>query len=379
MYQRTLQPIIEQQLHKGKVIVIYGARQVGKTTLVRSMLDHNPQGSRYIDCDLLRNREALEQQDEIKLKQFLGNISLLILDEAQRVRDIGLVLKILHTYLPDTQIIATGSSSFELANTINEPLTGRVLDYLLLPLSYEELLSQSNPIDMQSQLDAVLRYGSYPDIVNLSDSDKDLYLQKLANNYLYKDILEYEQLKKPEQLLKILQLLALQVGSEVSFAEIGKQLGLNTVTVQRYVELLKKTFVIFHLSAFSRNLRKEISKSTKIYFWDLGIRNALIQNFNPLSVRGDIGAIWENYCIAERLKSGYHHQKVANYYFWRTYDQQEIDLIEESQGKLAAFECKWNSKVRDNTPKIFLETYTGSVSSVVTRDNLSTFLMPVAK
>jgi len=376
MYQRTLQAIIEKQLHKGKVIVIYGARQVGKTTLVQAIIGNNPTGALYLDCDLLRNREALEHQDEIKLKQFLGNVTLLVLDEAQRVRDIGLVLKILHTYMPDTQIIATGSSSFELANTINEPLTGRVLDYLLLPLSYEELLSESNPIEIKSEIDSVLRFGSYPDIVHLSETDKDLYLQKLANNYLYKDILEYERIKKPEQLLKILQLLALQIGSEVSFAEIGTQLGLNTVTMQRYIDLLEKTYVIFHLSAFSRNLRKEISKSKKIYFWDLGIRNALIQNFNPLPLRSDAGALWENYCISERLKLNDHHQIVANHFFWRTYDQQEIDLLEEKQGKLNAYECKLNTRAKTTTPRIFLESYPGSSYSIVSQETVSTFLLP---
>ena len=375
MYPRTLQNTIQNQLGRGRIIILYGPRQAGKTTLVQNIIStYPPDQSLYLDCDLLRVRQLLEHQDEIKLKEIVQRASLVVIDEAQRVKDIGLILKIMHTYLPKIQIIATGSSSFELANSIHEPLTGRAIDYLLLPLSYEEILSTSSPLDLPSQLESLLKYGSYPGIIDLSGSEKELQLQKLTSNYLYKDILELDKIRKPDQLTKLLQLLALQIGQEVSYAEIGRQLGLNTATIQRYLDLLEKTYVIFQLKAFSRNLHKEISKSSKIYFWDLGIRNALINNFNPLDLRLDKGAIWENYCLSERLKLHHYHQIFANHYFWRTYDQQEIDLIEESKGQIRAFEFKYSPRKKAQAHKAFAQAYPGSTYQTINTTNLADFL-----
>ncbi|HDS11342.1 MAG TPA: ATP-binding protein [Candidatus Wirthbacteria bacterium] len=375
MYPRTLQNTIQNQLGRGRIIILYGPRQAGKTTLVQNIIStYPPDQSLYLDCDLLRVRQLLEHQDEIKLKEIVQRASLVVIDEAQRVKDIGLILKIMHTYLPKIQIIATGSSSFELANSIHEPLTGRAIDYLLLPLSYEEILSTSSPLDLPSQLESLLKYGSYPGIIDLSGSEKELQLQKLTSNYLYKDILELDKIRKPDQLTKLLQLLALQIGQEVSYAEIGRQLGLNTATIQRYLDLLEKTYVIFQLKAFSRNLHKEISKSSKIYFWDLGIRNALLNNFNPLDLRLDKGAIWENYCLSERLKLHHYHQIFANHYFWRTYDQQEIDLIEESKGQIRAFEFKYSPRKKAQAHKAFAQAYPGSTYQTINTTNLADFL-----
>lgn len=376
MYKRTIEPLIRKRLFQGKVLVLYGARQVGKTTLVQSLRSHIDKPVLVLDCDILRNRELLAHQDERKLGELIAGASIVIIDEAQRVPNIGLILKILHTYFPEVQIIATGSSSFDLANSISEPLTGRMYDFMLLPLSYEELLSQTNMFELNTNLEKNLLYGSYPGIISLVPVARQDELQKLASNYLYKDILAFDQIRKPDQLLKILQLLALQIGSEASLSEIGTQLGLNVVTVQRYVDLLEKTFVIFHLSGLSRNLRKEISKSNKYYFWDLGIRNALIQNHNPLNVRTDVGPLWENYCIAERLKRNAHHQIFANTFFWRTYDQQEIDLVEERAGQMLAFEFKWKASQNPRPPKAFREGYLGSKFEQITPENVGEFLLP---
>lgn len=309
-----------------------------------------------------------------KLKRFLGDYELVVLDEAQRVKNIGLNLKIIHDHLPHIQVIATGSSSFDLSNQINEPLTGRALDYMLYPLAFEELLTQHDQHDLSTKLEHMLRFGLYPDVFHRNQEDAETMLSRLASSALYKDILEFETLKKSDQLVDILQLLSLQIGHQVSYNEIGQQLGLNIATVQRYVDLLTKSFVIFKLRGFSRNLRKEIHKSVKIYFWDLGIRNALIRNFNPLHLRNDTGALWENFFIAERLKYLNNNQHFVNTYFWRTYDQKEIDYVEESGGELRTFECKWNPKKKVKEPKEFMQTYDNASFNAVTPENFWKFL-----
>jgi predicted AAA+ superfamily ATPase len=376
MFTREITEKIKEKLFKGKVIVIYGARQVGKTTLVQTIAKEINKKTKYIDCDLLRNRVMLSVEDEIKLRQSIGdNIDVLIIDEAQRVPNIGLNLKILHTYFPSMQIIATGSSSFELANTINEPLTGRVLNFVLYPLSYKEISCKFGISETDALLETLLIYGSYPDITAHSGDEKRIILETLTENYLYNDVLELEHIRKPDVIVKILQLLALQIGSQVSFSEIGRQLHLTTPTVQKYITLLEKTFVIYQLRGFSRNLRKEISKSSKIYFWDLGIRNAMIQNFNPPSLRSDIGSMWENFVITERIKRNKYKEIFANYYFWRTYDGKEIDLIEEYDGTLICSECKWGSRKTPKLPKEFRESYAVDTYQIVTRENYQNFLL----
>lgn len=376
MYNRILQKNIEDNLFKGKVIILYGARQVGKTTLVRKILqkyDSEQIKTKYIDCDLIENRQALQSESADRLKKFLGNYQLIALDEAQRVHNIGINLKIIHDHYPEIQILATGSSSFTLANEINEPLTGRAFEYMLAPLSIEEVRQHYDYAELLGKLDGILRFGLYPDIFDKSIDEANNLLNNIANNYLYKDILEFENLRRADQLLTILQLLALQVGSEVSYKEIASQLGVNVLTIQRYISLLEKTFIIFRLRAFSRNLRKEISKSIKIYFWDLGIRNSLIKNFNELAVRNDKGALWKNFCIAERMKFNLNHQRFVNGYFWRTYDKKEIDYIEEANGEISAFEMKWDGK-KVRSPNEFLKTYKGSKFSLITKDNFDEFV-----
>jgi len=374
MIKRILEKTITKELFKKKIIIIYGARQVGKTTLAKEIIKNTKKKTKYIDCDLFENRQILSSQNLSKLKKFLSPHDLIVIDEAQRVKNIGLNLKIIHDHCPEIQIIATGSSSFDLANEINEPLTGRAFDYMLPPLSLEEIKQKLDNLELMENLENLLIFGSYPDIFDENRERAEKILNSIASNYLYKDILEFERLKKPDQLLNMLQLLALQIGGEVSFSEIGGKLGLNTVTVQKYINLLEKTFVIFSLGGFSRNLRKEIRRSPKIYFWDLGIRNSLIRNFNPLNLRSDIGSLWENFCIAERMKFNLNNQRFINTYFWRNYYGQEIDYIEERGGELNAFEFKWNENKKTKIPKMFSDTYPGSNFSFINKGNFDEFL-----
>ncbi len=369
MIKRTIQAKIEQWFFKQKVIIIYGARQIGKTTLVKQIAADYGQDFLYMDCDLISNRELLQIQEVQQLKSSIGQYKLLIIDEAQRVQDIGLTLKILHDHFPDLQIIATGSSSFDLSNKISEPLTGRAITFMLYPISVAELNQQYNKLELHARLEIMLRYGLYPEIVDKPESEARELLAMLSGNYLYKDVLEFEQIKKSNLLIKLLQLLALQLGSQVSYHELAVTLGVNQNTIRRYIDLLEKSFIIFRLTSFKRNLRAELGKSFKVYFYDLGIRNSLINNFNHLDLRTDTGGIWENFCIVERLKLNNNKRRFANSYFWRTYDQKELDYIEERDGLLHAFEFKWNPKAKVKKVKQFFEAYPNSAFTVVNRDN----------
>lgn len=329
----------------------------------------------YLDCDNLEVRQALEVQNKDKLKGFIGNTKFVVIDEAQRVRNIGLNLKILIDNFPDLQIIATGSSSFDLANKINEPLTGRHIDFHLGALCIKEMQQVSNNIEIYGKISDFLRFGMYPDIV----LNKDIYeaqtiLRNIASNYLYKDILEFESVKKSELLIKLLQALALQVGNQVSDNELANLLNCSRDTVNRYIDLLEKSFVIFRLGSFSRNLRNELKFSKKIYFYDLGIRNALINNFNDLSLRQDTGALWENFLISERQKYIHNNMLYRSTYFWRNHAQKEIDYIEDYDGVLHAYEFKWGDK-QAKIPKIFPETYPDSTFQVVNRENFLDFVL----
>ncbi len=357
--RRDLQSIIEQQLYKNKVIIIYGPRRVGKTTLCKQLLQQTEK-SRYINCELLENKQALETTNSALLRQFLGAYRLIVFDEAQSINNIGLILKIIADTFPEIQIIATGSSSFELGSSVSEPLTGRSREYRLYPLSMSEMLQYFDKIELQGMFEKFLRFGLYPEVVQYSDQEAIEEINNIASNYLYKDILQFEQIKRSDLLLNLLKALALQLGNEVSYQELSRLVGSNVLTVQRYIELLEKTFVIFRLKSFSRNLRKEIAKGQKIFFYDIGIRNSLIQNFNAMSLRTDSGAIWENFCIVERMKANQNRRKFVNNYFWRTYDQKEIDLIEESGGTLKAFEFKYGAHSKSTAPKDFLNTYTNT-------------------
>jgi predicted AAA+ superfamily ATPase len=371
-YQRTIQPAIEANLYKGKAIIIYGARQVGKTTLCRAIMRNYPTAALYLNCDEPDIRQALTHKTSTELRGMLGAKKLIVIDEAQRVKDIGLTLKLLIDTYPEIQIIATGSSSFDLSNETKEPLTGRKIEYYLYPLAVSELLEQESRLETVRLLETRLRFGSYPGVIN--SDDPAATIAEIAGSYLYRDILEVQTVKNPDQLHRLLQALALQVGKEVSYTELGTLLGLDKATIARYVTLLEHAYVIFHLPPFSRNLRKELGKQRKIYFYDVGVRNALINNFNPLHLRQDIGALWENYFIIERMKYNQNRRHRVNPYFWRTYDGQEIDYLEEAGGQLTAFECKW-SKTEQRIPPAFAKTYPGSTFQVVHSQNYLGFLL----
>jgi uncharacterized protein len=368
MIIRTVQTYMEKWMNKGKILIIYGARQVGKTTLSKNLLSQAGTNGRYINCELLENRDLFVAPTVAKLRSLLGGYKLVVLDEAQKVEHIGLLLKILHDELPEVQIIATGSASFDLADKVSEPLTGRAIEFMLYAFSTEELLQKYDKLELQSRLESMMTFGMYPDVFENNREQARERLNSIVSNYLYKDILEFEQIKKSRLLVELLQLLALQVGSEVSPYELGQRLSVSSATIERYLDLLEKAFVIFRLRSFSRNLRKEIGKSFKVYFFDLGVRNMIIANFNPFTIRPDVGALWENFCIVERLKHNANNRLLARMFFWRTYDQKEIDYVEEANGQIATFECKWQEQ-KVKAPREFLTTYPNSTFMVMHKGN----------
>ncbi|MCG2686606.1 ATP-binding protein [Candidatus Parcubacteria bacterium] len=372
MIPRTIQKNIEKSLFKGKIVVIYGARQVGKTTLVQEIIKKYPNDANYFNCDETDVRQALADKTSTELKSFLGNKKLIILDEAQRVINIGLTLKLMIDNFPQIQIIATGSSSFELSNKVVEPLTGRKYEFYLYPFSVAELKGFYSDLEINRLLEQRIIFGMYPEIVTSNDEIKNK-LKILAGSYLYKDILVFDKIKHSEAINKLLQGLALQIGNEVSYNELAQTAGINKKTVETYMQILEKAFIIFRLNPFSRNLRNELKKLRKVYFYDIGIRNALINNFNSLNLRQDVGALWENFMISERMKYNQNNNKNANIYFWRTQDGKEIDYLEDTSGKLTGFEFKWG-KDKLRTPKIFLETYTGAKVELINKENYQRFV-----
>ena len=371
LYNRSLQPLIEKALYKGKAIIVSGARQVGKTTLLRSIQKVHAAESLYLNCDEPDIRSALSNRTSTELRLLLGQKMLILIDEAQRVKNIGITLKLLVDNFPQIQVIATGSSSFDLSNDISEPLTGRKIEFHLYPLSSSELLTKITPLELTRSLEFHLRFGMYPGVISSDNPTEALF--DISKSYLYKDILEFQTVKNPDLLHRLLQALALQIGNEVSYNELGTLLGIDKLTVSRYIHLLEQGYVLFHLPPFSRNLRKELGKQRKIYFYDLGIRNALINNFNSLDIRQDTGALWENFFISERLKAVHNKSRHPNMYFWRTYDGKEIDYIEEEGGRLIGFECKWKEQ-KWHAPDIFLTTYPNSEIKMVNRDNFLNYL-----
>lgn len=371
---REIEEKIKNSLFKGKIVIIYGARQIGKTTLSKKILAEYGEKGKYYNCELLSVERGLSEPEAEKIKAFLGDYKIVVLDEAQKISNIGKILKIMVDTYPEMQIIATGSSSFDLLQKISEPMTGRVFQYILHPLSVGEIVSKGGRQVLYAKLENLLRFGAYPEVFNLSEQEAKERLHEIASNYLFKDILQFEGLKKSGIIKNLLRALALQVGQEVSYSELGNMLGVNRLTVQKYIDILEQSFVIFKLNAFSRNKRKEISKSVKIYFCDLGIRNSLIENFNSLEIRNDAGALWENFCVIERKKKNDNEKRFANLYFWRTYDQKEIDLVEEREGNLFGYEFKWGSE-KTRQPKDFLENYPGSSYEVINRDNFEKFLL----
>ena len=374
---RILEATIKRYLFRGRVVIIYGARRVGKTTLVKRLLEaYQEKRTRYINCDDLTNQRVLEVQEAVALKAFLGEQDLVVLDEAQNIHAIGKVLKLLVDTYPEMQIIATGSSSFDLANRTAEPMTGRVYPFALYPLSLEEIAGQQGYLEIEHRLENLLRFGLYPDILDEPEADARDKLNELVSNYLYKDVLAYAGVKKASAIANLLRLLALQLGNEVSYHELAQNLGIDSKTVVSYIDVLEQCFVIFRLTSFSRNLRNELKKSNKIYFYDLGVRNTLIQAFNPLAIRTDVGALWENFCIGERLKLNKYHRRSTNMYFWRTRTQKELDYIEETDGQLHGFEFKWSENRSFKAPQDFLAAYPGSTVERIDRSNYWRFLLP---
>lgn len=377
--QRTLLPQIQKYLLPGKVVVLYGPRQVGKTTLAHELLHHTRLKSRFINADELLYREALGSQDRQRLGEVLGDAELLIVDEAQRVANIGLNLKILMDSFPHARILATGSASFDLANKISEPLTGRKITFTLYPVSYSEIQQKFGVMEARNQLERWLVWGGYPEIVTTENPElRARLLGELVGSYLYRDILEMQGVRRSEKIVDLLRLLAFQIGQEVSLSELATNLAINRKTIERYLDLLEKVFVIFRAGGFSRNLRKEITKNSRYYFFDNGVRNSLIQNFNSLNLRNDIGLLWENYLMVERRKRNQIADRRVNAYFWRTYDRKEIDYIEEFGGKLFGYEFKWGSgNIRPATRTEFLQTYPNAELTTINRDNFEEFLSPV--
>ncbi len=356
-YERSIESQINSWLFQSKVIILYGARQVGKTTLAKKIISMYPDNL-FLECERNTVKEVLESQNVEKIISFFAGKNIIVLDEAQKVNHIGVILKLLIDTNPDIQIIATGSSSFDLANKLNEPLTGRNIKFLVYPLSLSELQQRYNNLEITEKLEELLKFGNYPAIINSDQSKSIDLLDSMNGDYLYRDVLMYEQLKNPTLLRSILKALALQIGSEVSTLEIAKLVNSSTVIVQKYLDLLEQSFVIFKLTSFSRNLRKEIKNKFKIYFYDLGIRNSIIQAYQDIENRSDIGGLWENFCILERLKLHQKNGLKVNMYFWKTYQNlQEIDLIEEANGELNAFEIKWNANAKIKQPRDFLEAY----------------------
>jgi len=364
MITRLLKKNINQSLFKGKTIVLYGARQVGKTTLVQDILRDFKDEGRYLNCEILSVEENLKDPEPDKLKAFLGSYKLIVLDEAQNIPNTGKILKVISDTLVDLQIIATGSSSFDLASKAAEPMTGRIIQHILYPLSVLEIKEEEDWLSVDARLEKVLRLGMYPEIYTLPTDVAVSRLHELASSYLFKDLLKFDGIKKSSLLKNLVVSLALQLGNEVTYNELAVKLGVNSLTVQKYIDLLEQSFVIFKINSFSRNIRKELSKAFKIYFYDNGIRNALINNFNPLSMRNDIGALWENFCISERIKSNAYLNKKLNIYFWRTYDQKEIDYVEESSGKITGYELKYSQKQKLKVPKGFKEEYNAEIFKV---------------
>lgn len=373
MVKRAIYDQILSNLFKGKVIIITGPRQVGKTTLLQAIMEQAEGKVLYLNCDEPDIRPLLTNASSTSLKALIGDNTLILIDEAQRINNIGITLKLLVDNFKKVQIIATGSSALELANEINEPLTGRKREYHLYPFSTTEMVSNSSLLQESRLLEQRMIYGFYPDIVN-SPADAQVNLLELTNNYLFKDVLSLQDVRKPALLERLLVALALQVGSEISYNEIGQTIGTDNKTVDRYIELLEKCFVVFEVGGFSRNLRNEIKKGKKIYFYDNGIRNALIKNFSPLELRQDVGALFENLLVSERMKANYYANHYVNTYFWRTHQQQEIDLIEEAGGKLCAWEFKWNEKAKAKIPRAFLDAYPDSIANIINKTNYMEFV-----
>lgn len=378
MYNRLLKNTLIQRFFSGRALIIAGARRTGKTTLAHELLQdlRFEQKIKILNCDNPTERELLEEKDLAFLQKVIGDAKGLLIDEAQKVRNIGQTLKLLvDAYGKNIQLIVTGSSSLHLLDNTAEPLTGRKFVYQLFPLSVEELYPTQDQLALLKDMESLLIFGSYPEVVQETsfDAKRDI-LNELHQSYLYKDIFEFQQVKHPSILTNLLRALALQLGSEVSLTELARLIGVSKQTVEAYIQLLEKNFVIFRLPPYATNKRREISKHKKVYFYDLGIRNAIINNFNFLASRNDVGALWENFLMSERLKFRSYHRLPYNAYFWRTYDGSEIDLVEEAEGAVQGYEFTWSDTARKKPPEKWRE-YPRSSYAIITRKKLNGFII----
>ena len=374
MIRRNIEDNIRPLIGGQKAIIIIGARQVGKSTLLNQMLG-NHQEVMWLNGDDIDVQDLFREMTSTRMRALLGNNKTLVIDEAQRIPDIGLRIKIIADQIKDVQVIATGSSSFELTSKLNEPLTGRKREFRMFPLTFAEMVSHTSFLDEIRMLPHRMVYGYYPEVV-CNTGDEQATLKELTDSYLYKDIMSLDGINKPDRLVRLLKALALQIGSQVSYNEISNMIGIDTKTVERYVDILEKSFIIFRLGSFSRNLRNELRISRKIYFWDLGVRNAVIGNLAQIENRADVGELWENFAIAERLKRNVYKGNFAQSWFWRTRQQQEIDYIEEENGQISAFEFKWSEhKANVKCPTTFRSTYSNATFNVITPKNIETFLL----
>jgi len=372
MIKRILVKQILAKINTNKAIILLGSRQVGKTTLLRSLFENSSE-TIWLNADEPDIQAIFANISSKRFEAIIGNKKMIIIDEAQRIPDIGLKMKLITDQLFSIQLIATGSSAFELSNKLNEPLTGRKWEFKMYPISFQEMVNHHGLLNEIRLLPHRLVYGFYPDVVNHPGNEKEI-LKQLSDSYLYKDLLMMDQIKKPSALVKLLQALALQIGSQVSYHELAQICGLDGKTVEKYMMLLEQSYIIFRLASFSRNQRNELKKSRKVYFFDNGIRNALIANFEHIENRTDIGALWENYLVSERIKYLAYQQKWVNNWYWRTTEQQEIDYVEEENGQLSAFEFKWNPKAKGSLPNSFRKTYPAATINRIHRENFETFL-----
>ncbi|PCJ28557.1 MAG: ATPase [Flavobacteriales bacterium] len=373
MITRLLSKNIKEKLFKGKTIVLIGPRQVGKTTLLQNFIK-DYEDVLWLNADEKDVRAIFDNPSATGFKKEFGSAKILVIDEAQRIKDIGVKLKLITDQIKDIQLIVTGSSAFELANEVKEPLTGRKWEYKMYPISFEEMVNHHGLLEEKRLLKHRLVYGYYPDIVTAEGDEKEI-LKQLSDSYLYKDLLTWNKIQKSDKIIKLLQALAFQVGNQVSYNELGQTTGLDSKTVETYIQLLEQAFIVFRLGTFNRNLRTELKKTRKIYFYDNGIRNALIANFQQVELRQDMGALWENFMIAERMKFNDYHSKWVNRFFWRTQAQQEVDYIEETDGQLFAYEFKWNVKGKGKITKAFTNAYPNAITQIITPANFEEFLL----
>jgi len=371
MYSRELENSIKNKIGTGKAIIIVGARQVGKTTLVKHLL--KDQEYLFFDADDPTIRQLLSNPNTEQIRTFLGNYKTVFVDEAQRIEGIGLTLKIITDQFKDVQLIVSGSSSFDLGNKLNEPLTGRKWEYELFPVSWEEFEKKEGFIKAEQQIENRIIYGFYPEVLNNQGKEREV-LKNLTSSYLYRDILAFSEIRKPEILDNLLLALSLQVGSEVNYNELAQTIGVNKITIQKYIDILEKGYIVFRLHSFSRNIRNEIKRNRKIYFYDNGIRNMIIGNFNQLKLRADVGALWENFLLAERIKQNLYKDTFARMYFWRTKQQQEVDFVEEKNGEISGYEFKWNPKTKIKFPETFVKTYNANTKKI-DRKNFREFII----